>query len=541
MQTHATLRRPAARALGLAAALACAPLSAREVPSIPVSVAVHDATNAFIAFRLPPATEIAGDSLRARLEPDGPDLAFLGPPPPGTNELGAPAWTAPFVAVFSAPTAFSSNAVLAIRFQPCMEDICFPPQTVRLPVSDAAFAPQAPESGPSDPSPELPTLDDLNVVRTIAGAVSPEEYLAFLDADGAAPAAADAGLADLRRRGGLPLLLLGLLLAGVLLNLTPCVLPLVPVNLALLGAGLGRASRRRGAALGAAFGLGMALAYGALGLIASRTSAVFGALHASAPFNALVAGVFCVLALAMLDALRIDFSPLRNLLPRRRRAAARPRSGATAGGAPRLAPALLRAFAAGAGSALLAGACVAPALVAALMLSAQIGGLSGALLPFALGLGMGLPWPFLAAGLAALPKPGAWMRRVRQLFALVFVAAALWYLLRAFRILFPLVPEEPGENGIPWLTDEAAAVIASRSLQAPVLVELTADWCAACHEMERTTFSDPAVIEAANRYLVLLRVDCTDVDDPDVRRILARVGAPGLPFSAILAPPSQKP
>ena len=50
-------------------------------------------------------TEIAGDSLRARLEPDGPDLAFLGPPPPGTNELGAPAWTAPFVAVFSATDA----------------------------------------------------------------------------------------------------------------------------------------------------------------------------------------------------------------------------------------------------------------------------------------------------------------------------------------------------------------------------------------------------------------------------------------------------
>ena len=539
MHPPAPLCRLAVHAVVVAVALACAPLSAQEAPVIPVSVAVRDATNAFVAFRLPPGAEIAGDSLRVRLEPDGADLAFLGPPPPGTNELGAPAWTSPFVAVFAAPAAIPSNAVLSLRFQPCVPDLCYPPQTVRLPVSDAAFAPQDFAPDAADPFPELPTLDDFIVVRTIAGAVSPEEYVAFLNADGAAPSTADAGFADLRRRGGIPLLLLGLLLAGVLLNLTPCVLPLVPVNLALLGAGLGRSSRRRGAALGGAFGLGMALAYGALGLIASRTSVVFGRLHASAPFNALVAGVFCVLALAMLDALRIDFSALRNLLPRRRRAVARPRSGAPA--APRLLPGLVRAFAAGAGSALLAGACVAPALVAALMLSAQIGGLSGALIPLALGLGMGLPWPLLAAGLAALPKPGPWMRRVRQLFAVVFVVAALWYLLRALRILFPLVPDDPGENGIPWITDEAAAVIASRSLQAPVLVDLTADWCTACRTMERTTFSDPAVVEAANRYLVLLRVDCTDVDDPDVRRILARVGAPGLPFSAVLAPPAHEP
>ena len=360
----------------------------------------------------------------------------------------------------------------------------------------------------------------LRVVRTLPHAADADEFVRFVrgEAAPAPPAMPTSGRAAY---------LLWLLLAGFLLNLTPCVLPLVPVNLALLGAGAGRRSRKSGFALGAAFGLGIALVYGALGLFSAATGRAFGFLHGHLAFHVAFAVLFCLLALAMLDAIRIDFSRLRNLLPRRRGkkdAPAAARGAATAG-------ALARALAAGAGSALLAGACVAPALVGALLVSAELlrnGSAFGALVPFALGLGMALPWPFLGAGLAVLPKPGRWMNRVKQLFAVLFLAAAVHFLLQALRIAVPTAPAD-GE----WISSPAAAAVAADATGRPVLLALTADWCAACRRMESGTLREDAVLDATAG-TIRLRIDCTDVDSPAVRAAMRAVGARGLPFYAIL-------
>ena len=95
----------------------------------------------------------------------------------------------------------------------------------------------------------LPTLDGFEVVRTQAGDPGAEDFVAFLRGGAPDESAFDSAL----RRGGVPLLAAALVFAGLLLNLTPCTLPLVPVNLALLGVGAGRSSRGRGALVGAAF------------------------------------------------------------------------------------------------------------------------------------------------------------------------------------------------------------------------------------------------------------------------------------------------
>ena len=198
----------------------------------------------------------------------------------------------------------------------------------------------------------------------------------------------------------------------------------------------------------------------------------------------------------------------------------------------------------GALSAVLAGACVAPVLVSALVLAADLvrgGHPAGALVPFALGLGMGLPWPFLGAGLAALPKPGAWMDRVKQLFALVFLAAAVVYAAQAWRLLFPTVRKAPLAGPVEWMTDAAAAAIVAEAAQGPLVLDLAADWCRECREMDRTTFADPDVAAELARFPARLRLDCTAADDPGVRRVMELVGAPGLPFSAVLAPAAAKP
>ena len=128
-------------------------------------------------------------------------------------------------------------------------------------------------------------------------------------------------------------LLLLILFGGLALNLTPCVLPMIPVNLLVIG---------KSAVRGLLYGLGIAMAYGALGVAAAVGGLAFGTIQSSPWFNAAVAAVFVALALSLLGVFRIDFS------------ARRFKAGA---------------FLMGVLSAILAGACVAPILVSVLLLT----------------------------------------------------------------------------------------------------------------------------------------------------------------------------
>jgi hypothetical protein len=83
-----------------------------------------------------------------------------------------------------------------------------------------------------------------------------------------------------------PLAILAIVfLGGIALNLTPCVLPMIPINLAIIGAGAQAGRRSRGLLLGAAYGGAMAVVYGVLGLIVILTAGTFGTLNASPWFN----------------------------------------------------------------------------------------------------------------------------------------------------------------------------------------------------------------------------------------------------------------
>ena len=335
------LPRPALLLLAASLATAVASAHADDPPGDGIAFALEAAspTGAVLSVAVPEGWELYRDAFRLRLDPEDAGAALApGLPPPDETEP-EPAWTASFSVPVALPDPLPAGAALAVTFQACEPGLCHPPETRLLPLpSPSASSAPSTSSTPSTPStlstpstpstsstPSLPSLSDFTVIRSRAGYLGPEEYLAFLQGEEPAPDL----LSRMRARGGIALLVLALLAGGFLLNLTPCVLPLVPVNLALLGAGLGRASRGRGALLGAAFGLGTALAFGALGLLSALTGRTFGAFHGSPIFNAAVALVFCLLAFAMLDVLRLDLSTLRNLLPGRRRRAVRP---APAGG-----------------------------------------------------------------------------------------------------------------------------------------------------------------------------------------------------------------
>ena len=346
--------------------------------------------------------------------------------------------------------------------------------------------------------------------RMILGSREVDEFLSFL---GEKPSA-DEGETE----GGVFssftwLTFLLAILGGLALNLTPCVLPMIPVNLIVIG---------KSPLRGTAYGLGMAVAYGALGVLASVGLLSFGTIQSSPWFNAFVAVVFIALALSMLGVFSIDLSKYR------------PASAAQ--GASRAS--LVVPFFLGALSAVLAGACVAPILISVIVLTARLfaeGNYFVLALPFALGLGMALPWPFLGAGMKVLPRPGAWMTGVNRAFGVLILLFAIWYAhlaLSGWTGMHGGSAAPSQKDGVIESTPETFESAMSEAARSgkPVFVDCWATWCKNCTAMEKTTLADERVKAALSRFAVI-KLDATEVKA--FRKLKPFEDVQGLPAYAI--------
>jgi thiol:disulfide interchange protein DsbD len=396
-----------------------------------------------------------------------------------------------------------------------------PPTVDVLPDARGPLA--TPASGSRSPEATLALFDQFEIRGTGAYMTS-AEFLTFV-------ANAEAGIASQGMLEGRSLLaiLAIVFVGGLALNLTPCVLPMIPINLAILGAGAQGGPRSRGFLLGLIYGAAMALTYGGLGLVVILTAGTFGSFNASPWFNLGIAALFVVLALAMFDVIHIDFSRLSN------RIRFNQNNRGTA----------MLAFGMGVVAALLAGACVAPVVIHVVVFAADryAAGMPIALaLPFVLGLGMALPWPLAGAGISALPKPGVWMVRVKQAMGLFILATAAYYGYMAY-LGFDNLRVDPrsvsasvqSQIEAGWRADLVAGLEEARREGKPVLVDFWATWCKNCLVMDRTTLVDPAVVDALSGY-VKIKVQTEDPTMSPAREILQRLRTPGLPAYAILHP-----
>jgi len=453
---------------------------------------------------------------------------------------------------------YSLDATL--RFQACNDTQCWAPTSldVAIPVivvpASESLIPQRPDvfdtipfddiagtdvTTPTTEEPERAEpvadgawrqyIDDFQVVGRNSGYLSSAAFLEWLDR-----VESGEGATNLNRFAGMSLWLVIVLtfFGGLALNLTPCVLPLIPINLAIIGAGAQARSKMRGFALGGAYGGAIALVYGMLGLAAAFAGTAFGALNASPWFNLAVALIFIVLGLAMFDLLSIDFSRFQSKLRIERRE----------GGS------VVVAFFMGAIAALLAGACVGPVVISVILFSQDLyakGSPIALALPFLLGLGMALPWPIAGAGLSFLPKPGAWMTRVKYVFGVLIILIALYYGYEGARLFNDryLVDEQAVEASMQELDDDgwthslSAGLAKAKEEGKPVFIDFWATWCKNCLTMNKTTFKDPDVQARLDGY-VAVKYQAQFLDRPPAKDVMAHlgVGGFGLPVYVVLNP-----
>ena len=497
--------------------------------------------------------------------------------PPEGIELSAVAWPEPILlsqqgaeqplAVFE--EEFVIGAALALgpglgvgqyvvpgtlRYQACDETMCYLPATVDLSFEVAvvpgdrvvtaahaelfaglSFGAVGGDPPGSDPGrPEVPATTDADALEKLAGFTVLGTTGGYLDADQFLEfiERAESGRTEqgwFEGRGPLAILAL-VLIGGLALNLTPCVLPLIPINLAIIGAGTRAGSRLRGFALGSSYGLAMAMVYGVLGLGVILTAGTFGTINASPWFNLAIAALFVVLALAMFDVVTIDFSRFQSNLNL---------GGDSARGS------FVVAFAMGGIAALLAGACVAPVVIQVIVFASNLystGTTVALALPFVLGLGMALPWPIAGAGLSVIPKPGAWMVRVKQAFGVFILGTALYYGYLSYGLFSQRwVDPEAVADSVQELLEEGWYASLGQGLQTAdaeqqlVLVDVWATWCKNCLTMDRTTLKDPAVEAALDSY-VKIKFQAEDPGVSPAREVMERFNGIGLPTYAILRP-----
>jgi thiol:disulfide interchange protein len=443
-----------------------------------------------------------------------------------------------------------------LRYQACDDKMCYAPSNaqtqlkITLTASTAAGAPQhadvfsaiafgtgekpgpaatatttsaAPAAVSGGPDAGIARLDRFTVVASTGGYLRTGDFLTFVKN-------AEAGVVEkgmFEGQGPIAILLI-VLVGGLALNLTPCVLPMIPINLAIIGAGAQASSRRRGFLLGLTYGGAMAVVYGVLGLVVVLTASTFGTINASPWFNLGIAVLFVALALAMFDVIEIDFSKY---------------SSSLGGGAGR--GTFLLAFTMGAVAALLAGACVAPVVIQVVLFASNLYATGTAIalaLPFVLGIGMAIPWPVAGAGLASLPKPGPWMVRVKQAFGVLILGTAVYYGYLAYEIFssrwvdegaVASSVEEKLKEG--WHSTLADGLAAAERDGKPVLVDMWATWCKNCLTMDKTTLVDPSVKQALDGY-IKIKFQAEQPDEPPAVDVMKRFNAVGLPAYVILKP-----
>jgi thiol:disulfide interchange protein DsbD len=370
-------------------------------------------------------------------------------------------------------------------------------------------------------------------------------------------------------------------LGGFLTSFTPCVYPMIPVTIAVIGV-QAKGNRLHGFILSLFYVLGVAITCYTLGIIAARTGALFGSLIQHPIANALISIIFLMMGLSMLGVFVLQLPSSFST---------KFRGGQKKG----FLSALLTGILAG----LIVSPCVSPLLIVILTWVAKTGSLIlgfSLLFSFALGLGV----LFIIIGtfsgvLKNLPKSGGWTEFIEKGFGILLIILAIvfirpilsinvYYGIWAFffiilgtfqvlaendnwkkklkkalgliaiiiggSLLFYIITDIFGNSFIQlkdrkfvkiteqkWINFDEEGFRQAEITKKPVIIDFFAEWCEACHELDKKTWPDPEVVNELERY-VMVKIDLTK-NDKNTEAIQKKYNIIGMP-TVILFNQSRK-
>ena len=377
---------------------------------------------------------------------------------------------------------------------------------------------------------------------------------------------------------------------GLLLAMTPCIFPMIPILSGIIVGHGNRITTARAFFLSLSYVVASAFTYTVFGVLAALFGGNLQTTFQQPWIVGLFSGVFVLLSLSMFGFYELELP--NSIKTKLHNSSVKHQDGSLWGAAIM-----------GALSSLIVGPCVAAPLAGALIFIGQSGNafLGGSAL-FAMGMGMGVPLLLLGASAGKLlPKAGSWLYSTKAVFGVIMLGVAVWML---SRILPPSVPillwaillilpaiylnaleplplnssgwsklwkgiglmmlayglilligfsmgnenplkplkgiagnksqaleESPVFEHVPNLASLEARIRQANQNHQVVMVDFYADWCISCKEMEAYTFTDPRVKKVLSTYK-LLQLDVTKDSDED-KALLARfnlIGPPAILF-----------
>jgi len=453
------------------------------------------------------------------------------------------------------------NASITIRYQGCADKgLCYPPKRQKIELSHIV-ANDAVGSNSQNIVSALNTTKSSTIANTTEIPTNSEQHQ----------------LADMLKQDSLLLTLLAFFAGGLLLSFTPCVFPMYPILTGIIvGQGKGLTTKKA-FTLSFFYVQGMAITYTILGIVVALAGAQFQAVFQHPYVLISLSALFIFLALSMFGIFNLALpSSWQNKLNN----ISNSQKGGSISGVVMM----------GVISGLVASPCTTAPLTGALLYISQTGDvILGASALYALSLGMGLPLLILgSSGGKILPKAGAWMNVIKNIFGLLLLAVpiflleriiptiateALWAVLilvsatyfyvanqnsktgfwfglrslliflalfiganQGYKIIYPTqvvqqVSDQTNESAfkiVKDLTELQQAVSIANQQGKSVMVDLYADWCIACKEFEHYTFNTPQVQQAL-KDSVLLQVDLTDTGSTSSVELMSKYQVFGLP------------
>jgi thiol:disulfide interchange protein DsbD len=449
----------------------------------------------------------------------------------------------------------NQKIVLTLDYQACNDNSCLAPNSTSTEFEIEVIGK---EGGTNNLITEVvvPTdsaVSEITSNQTIDSSANGQTVNSAQNSDGA--------IASTLESSGILLSLLFIFLAGLALNLTPCVYPLIPITIGYFG-GQAEGKTSRLVMLGLLYMLGIALTYSVVGVVTALSGAVFGALLQNPIVIIGIAILFVALALS-------QFGVYEFKLPDSWVA----KAGGAKGGA-------FGAFFMGLTMGIVAAPCIGPFVLGLVTYVAAKGDpMYGFLMFFVLALGLGFPYLILAifsGKIKNLPRAGLWMEGVKHIFGFLLIGMAFYFLdpilpkeirgyvlpifgiitalillfldktandakgFRIFKTVFSVIVLAvsvyalvPSENREPeWQNFSIQNYEASLNGGERMVIDFYADWCIPCKELDALTFSDERVLNEFDGFTVY-KVDMTKNNETN-EQLRKRFNVIGMPTVLII-------